>query len=44
MSVNKGYVGFERSVRSQQAIESYEMPLSMIKRGVIDEFLIDHEE
>ena len=42
--MNKGYVGYQRSVRSQMAIESFEMPLSMIKKDVIQEFIRQNEE
>lgn len=41
---NKGYVGASRSVRSQEAIESYEVPVSMINKTLISEFLFDHED
>lgn len=42
--MNSGYVGYSRSLRSQSAIESYEMPLSMIKKTEIENFLSDYEE
>ena len=42
--MNKGYVGYQRSVRSQVAIESFEMPLSMIKKDVIQEFIRQNDE
>src|SRR5699024_3416250 len=42
--MNKGYVGYSRSVRSQRAIESFEMPLSFIKKAVIMDFLEEHKE
>lgn len=41
--MNKGYVGASRSVRSQEAVESYEVPISMINKALISEFLFDHE-
>lgn len=41
---NKGYVGDSRSVRSQEAIESYEVPISMINKALIDDFLFDYED
>ena len=42
--MNRGYVGYSRSVRSQEAIENYEMPLSMIRKAEIESFLNDYEE
>lgn len=42
--MNKGYIGYKRSVRSQEAIESFEMPLSMIKKDVIQEFIRQNDE
>src|SRR5690554_4486943 len=41
---NSGYVGHSRSVRSYNAIEGYEVPLTMIKRDLVDEFLEDNKE
>lgn len=43
-NANSGYVGYSRSVRSQRAIEEYEVPLSHINRALIDDFLHDNEE
>lgn len=42
--VNSGYVGHSRSVRSEQAIESHEIPLSMMNRVRIDDFLREHKD
>lgn len=42
--MNSGYVGYSRSVRSQSAIENYEMPISLIKKDVIQSFLIDNKD
>lgn len=39
---NSGYVGYSRSVRSKEAIEDYEIPLTMIKKALIEEFLEEH--
>jgi hypothetical protein len=36
---NSGYIGASRSVRSQEAIRSYEVPLSMINKALIEDFL-----
>ena len=36
---NSGYVGKSRSVNSQRAIESYEVPMNTITRTTIDNFL-----
>lgn len=36
---NKGYVGYSRSVRSYEAIQDYEVPISHFTRTLIDEFL-----
>src|SRR5699024_1400610 len=38
--MNSGYVGFSRSVRSKAAIEDFEMPLSLINKKTIRDFLI----
>ncbi|MFW6024885.1 MAG: hypothetical protein ACOCRX_00940 [Candidatus Woesearchaeota archaeon] len=38
-NINSGYVGSSRSVRSKDAINDYEVPISMIKKGLIKEFL-----
>ena len=32
-NINSGYVGASRSVRSQEAINSYEVPISMINKS-----------
>lgn len=39
---NKGYVGQSRSVRSANAIASYELPLTLINRENINSFLSDN--
>lgn len=41
---NKGYVGYSRSERSQNAIDNYELPLSLIKKSVIQDFIDDYNE
>lgn len=41
---NKGYIGYSRSVRSEMAIENYEVPKSLINRDLIDNFFSDLEE
>lgn len=41
---NSGYVGYSRSVRSQNAIEDYEVPLSFINKSLIEEFLSVYDE
>lgn len=41
---NKGYVGYSRSARSQSAIDNYELPLSLIKKSVILDFIDDYNE
>ncbi|MDQ7134589.1 hypothetical protein [Staphylococcus aureus] len=38
-SNNKGYIGFSRSKRSLNAIENYEVPMTLIKKDIINEFL-----
>jgi hypothetical protein len=40
---NNGYIGRSRSVRSQRAIDSYEVPLSMINKSLIEEYLDEIE-
>lgn len=42
--MNSGYVGYSRSIRSQAAIEDYELPLSLINKSVIESFLNEHKE
>jgi len=42
--INRGYVGVSRSVRSQESIESYEVPISMINKYLIKAFLNEFEE
>ncbi|CAM4050482.1 hypothetical protein [Catellicoccus marimammalium] len=41
---NSGYVGSSRSVRSAEAIEEFEMPLSMIDKATIHDFIDEFEE
>lgn len=41
---NSGYIGNSRSVRSQQAIDSYEIPLSLINKDIIGSFINDNFE
>lgn len=41
--LNSGYVGARRSVRSQEAVASYEIPISMINKKIIEDFLTDNE-
>lgn len=42
--MNSGYVGFSRSVRSKAAIEDFEMPLSLINKETIRDFLKEYQE
>lgn len=44
LNVNSGYVGASRSVRSQEAVDSYEVPLSMINKSLIEDFLSEQED
>lgn len=37
--INSGYVGCSRSKRSQKALENYEIPLSLLTRDKVVEFL-----
>ncbi len=39
-----GYIGYKRSVRSQEAISGFEVPLNHIKRELIAEFVEENEE
>ncbi|MHC5253173.1 hypothetical protein ACYRFS_12995 [Listeria kieliensis] len=39
-----GYIGYKRSVRSQEAISGFEVPLNHIKRELIAEFIDENEE
>ena len=43
-NVNSGYVGAKRSVRSQEAIESFEVPISLINKALIEDFLNKSKE
>lgn len=43
-NMNSGYHGYSRSVRSQEAIANYEVPLSRINKGVIESFLSDNAD
>lgn len=43
-NLNNGYVGANRSVRSQEAIDSYEVPFSMINKSLIENFLDEQED
>lgn len=36
---NSGYVGSSRSIRSNQAIDNYEVPLNMINKSLVKNFL-----
>lgn len=40
---NNGYDGYSRSIRSAEAIESFEVPLSMINKELINTFLDEYE-
>lgn len=40
----KGYIGSSRSARSQQSIESYEIPISMISKNIIEDFITENED
>lgn len=44
MLANSGYIGSKRSVRSQNAIEDYEVPLTMINKSLIEEFLDENKD
>lgn len=41
--LNSGYVGASRSFRSQEAVASYEIPISMINKKIIEDFFTDNE-
>lgn len=43
-NVNSGYVGARRSVRSQKAVDSFEVPISMINKSLIEDFLSEYED
>lgn len=43
-NVNSGYVGASRSVRSQESVDSYEVPISIINRTLIEDFLDEQED
>lgn len=46
MSFNKnsGYIGQSRSVRSKEAIDNYEMPISQLNQDIIKKFIEDFPE
>ena len=39
-----GYIGRSRSVRSQQAIDSFEVPISLINRTLVEKFLDQYKD
>ena len=41
---NRGYIGSSRSVRSYNAIEDFEVPLSMFKKELIEQFLATYKK
>jgi len=43
-NLNSGYVGYSRSVNSENAIANYEVPLSLIKRTLIQNFINKNQE
>lgn len=43
-SLNNGYNGFSRSVRSYRAIKNYEVPLSMITKDLIQNYLNENND
>lgn len=43
MFSNNGYIGSSRSVRSQEAIANYEVPMTMINKNLIKEFLYNNK-
>lgn len=43
MFSNNGYIGSSRSVRSQEAITNYEVPMTMINKNLIKEFLFNNK-
>jgi len=38
-NLNSGYHGMSRSVRSHEAIQEFEMPLSLINRQAVDNYI-----
>ena len=42
--VNSGYIGYSRSVRSSEALDQFEIPLSHFNRELINNFLIELED
>ena len=42
--MEKGYIGNSRSVRSQEAINNYEVPISMINKSLVQEYLEDNPD
>lgn len=38
-----GYIGYSRSVNSQESIDSFETPISLISRILIDDFLSEND-
>lgn len=42
--MNSGYVGASRSIRSQEAVTSYEVPISMINKSLVEDFLNEYKD
>lgn len=42
--LNNGYIGYSRSVRSEEAIGSFEIPLSMFNKNTIQKFLEENRQ
>lgn len=42
--LNSSYSAYSRSNRSREAIENYEIPLSLINKGLIDRFIHEYKE
>lgn len=44
LNLNSGYVGSGRSVRSRMAIDDFEVPLSMITKSEVSQFIYENQE
>jgi len=44
LNYDGGYIGRSRSVRSQKAIDSFEVPISLINRTLVEKFLDQYKD
>lgn len=44
LSYNSGYYGYQRSIRSQEAIDGFEVPISLINKDMITNYLAENHD